>query len=80
MHVYVQGTPRPIIEVLDLTPVEFGGNLHLSSPEDEGVMFGARQVEGVTVVSDLQLYLDLYSWPARGREQAEHLRETVMGV
>ncbi len=80
VHVYVTGPMDLMTEVLDLTPVEFGGNVHLSSPDDEGVMFGARDVEGVTVVSDLQLYLDLYRWPARGREQAEHLRDAVMGV
>jgi len=27
------------------------------------------------VVSDLQLYLDLYNYPVRGLEQAEHLYE-----
>ena len=30
---------------------------------------------GMKVVSDLQLYLDLYDYPVRGREQAEHLYE-----
>jgi len=80
MHVYVEGPVDPIVMALELTPVEFGGNVHLCSPDDEGVMIGSREVEGVTVVSDLQLYLDLYRWPARGREQAEHLREAVMGV
>ncbi len=80
VHVYVIGTVDPIVDALDLTPVEFGGNVHLSTPDDKGVMFGSRRAGGVTVVSDLQLYLDLYNWPARGREQAEHLRETVVGV
>lgn len=80
VHVYVVDDVGTLEEALDLTPVEFGGNVHLSTPGDEGVMVGSREVEGVTVVSDLQLYLDLYGWPARGREQAEHLRESVMGV
>jgi len=30
---------------------------------------------GAVVVGDVQLYLDLYQYPARGREQAEFLRE-----
>ena len=47
VHVYVTGPMDLMTEVLDLTPVEFGGNVHLSSPDDEGVMFGARDVEGV---------------------------------
>jgi hypothetical protein len=80
VHVYVMYDMDALKEALDLTPVEFGGNVHLSMPEDHGVMVDSREVEGVTVVSDLQLYLDLYGWPARGREQAEHLREAMMGV
>jgi hypothetical protein len=36
---------------------------------------GQRRVRGLTVVSDLQLYLDLYDLPQRGREQAERIYE-----
>ena len=28
---------------------------------------------GMSAASDIQLYLDLYDYPVRGREQAEHL-------
>jgi len=39
------------------------------------MMFGytSQEVEDLWVVSDIQLYLDLYGYPVRGREQAEHL-------
>jgi hypothetical protein len=33
-----------------------------------------RRIDGVQVVSDIQLYLDLFAWPQRGKEQAQHLR------
>jgi hypothetical protein len=33
-----------------------------------------RQLDGRRVVSDVQLYLDLFASPRRGREQAQHLR------
>ncbi len=33
----------------------------------------AHRGKGLNVVSDVQLYLDLYNYPLRGREQAEHL-------
>lgn len=69
-----------IIDHLNLKPVEFGGNVYLVKPSDEGVLFGTRQIDGVSLVSDIQLYLDLYNYPMRGREQAEHLREEVMEV
>ncbi len=64
---------------LELEPVEFGGNLYLIKPFDEGILFDTRMIEGVRVVSNIQLYLDLYKYPARGKEQAEFLRENVMG-
>lgn len=34
--------------------------------------FGKRTVAGLWVASDVQLYLDLYDYPIRSREQAEH--------
>ena len=33
-----------------------------------------RRIGECWVASDVQLYLDLFSWPARGKEQARHLR------
>jgi hypothetical protein len=38
---------------------------------------GVRQVKGKPVVSTLQLVLDLWHYPVRGREQAEHLLDVV---
>jgi len=37
--------------------------------------YGERRVRSLTIVSDLQLYLDLYDLPQRGREQAERIYE-----
>jgi hypothetical protein len=41
---------------------------------DKAPMLFRRQVQGVWVASDVQLYLDLAVWPQRGKEQAQHLR------
>jgi len=65
---------------LDLEPVEFGGNIYLIEPKDEGVLKNAQLIEGIRVVSNLQLYLDLYNYPQRGREQADAIREKMLGV
>jgi hypothetical protein len=35
-------------------------------------------VDGIKIVNTIQLYLDLYKYPARGPEQAEYLREQVV--
>ncbi len=62
------------IEGLGMRSVEKGENVRLKNPYyKESAFFGARKLEGLWVVSDLQLYLDLYDYPIRGREQAERV-------
>ena len=61
---------------LDLKDAYQGANLVLMRPYYKySVFYDSREVEGLRVVSDIQLYLDLYGYPVRGREQAEHLYE-----
>jgi len=77
VHAYVEGDPGSIAQELDVRPND-SGNLVLIRPRDEGVFFGAQDCDGVRVASDVQLYVDLSSFEARGREQAEHLLDVVM--
>ena len=42
--------------------------------EQKNEFIGSREVKGIYVVSDLQLYLDLWSMGGRGQEAAEELR------
>jgi len=79
VHLYIRGSADRIIQCLDLRPVEFGGNVYLVEPPDEGVFIGARNVGGLALVSNLQLYLDLYNHPMRGKEQAAAVRELLLG-
>lgn len=59
---------------LGLNPAKRGANLILMQPYyKNSVYFGSRMIDGVRVVSDIQLYLDLYGYPIRGLEQAEHI-------
>lgn len=76
---YFDGDEAAWIEALDLKPVDGGGNIFLVRPYDEGVFTGLQVVEGVNVVNNVQLYVDLYNYHARGREQAEFLRERKIG-
>lgn len=79
VHFYVEGDPKSWVDALDLHTVEFGGNVHLLRPYDEGVFYNLSRPEGIAVVGNIQLYLDLYQYPARGREQAQFLRDTEIG-
>jgi hypothetical protein len=69
--------------LLDVTQVVSGGNIELVVPYDQGVFYKSRvmpiaELGEVPIVSAVQLYMDLFSNPARGAEQAEHLRETKL--
>jgi len=80
LHLYVESEKLDKWRnILDLQLTDLGGNVFLVEPYDEGVFYGVQRFKGVFVVSNVQLYVDLYNYPARGREAAEHLRKTVVG-
>lgn len=56
-------------------PVSSGANFTILTPFDEGVFYGAREVKGDVVVSDVQLYLDLTGYKGRGEEAATFILE-----
>jgi hypothetical protein len=54
--------------------VHTGGNLHVMTPDyGDAVFLGARDVDGMPVVSPVQLFLDLAGFPLRGVEAARML-------
>lgn len=80
VHLYVD--PKKLDswqEFLRLQLTELGGNIFLVEPYDDGVFYKVQRARGINVVSNVQLYIDLYNYPARGREAAEHLRKEVIG-
>lgn len=76
---YVEGDPTPVIRGLGLRPAEGEGNVNLLEPYDGGVFYALMTKGGLPVVSLPQLYVDLYRYERRGREQAAHLRREAMG-
>ena len=60
---------------LKLEPVQEGANLHFYLTKSGAPFLHRRRVQDTWVASDIQLYLDLWASPARGKEQAEHLRK-----
>ena len=55
-----------------------GANTWLVVPNDEGVLHGATEVEGIRCVHPLQVYLDLKGHPERAQEAAEELRSRML--
>jgi len=54
--------------------VDSGGRLRLVVPDDEGVFLSGRQIDGLPLVSDVQIYLDTLRAGQRGEEAAKELR------
>lgn len=63
------------VKALNLRPAETGANIVFRLAKDDGVFYGATRAGGATVACDPQLFVDLYNYPARGREAAEALRD-----
>lgn len=55
-----------------------GGNVYLIRPYyKNSVFFGKQKKQRAAIVSNLQLYLDLYNFKPRGLEHAEFLKEQL---
>jgi hypothetical protein len=63
---------------LGLKRVETGANVVLIQPADEGIFYGLSKIEGVPVVSPVQVYLDLIADGGRWEEAAEALFNQVI--
>ncbi len=63
---------------LGLKQLVQGGNVHIIKPYYRySVFFNTQKTRNYVVVSNLQLYLDLYHYRPRGREHAEYLRKIL---
>ena len=70
---YVRGVSLPAVSLG--REVSSGGNLWLLRPRDEGVFQCTQAVNGLPLVCDPQIYLDLITAGLRGPEAAQALRE-----
>jgi hypothetical protein len=59
---------------IGLTQVETGENVRFLVSRDRSPLMFRQRIDDALVASDVQLYLDLWAWPMRGKEQAKHLR------
>lgn len=81
VEMYVRDDQRePVVKGLELRPAAGGGNVLLVRPYDEGVFYESQDVDGLKVVSDVQLYVDLINYPSRGEDAAERVLEKIRDV
>lgn len=70
---YLSNGIEDIARAIGLKEVDSGANFTLMEPYDDGVYLGAQRVQGIKVVSDIQLFLDLKSYKGRGEDAAQFL-------
>ena len=68
-----------LFEAVDAQPVTEGANLVLLQAKDDTALAFTRTQDGVEIVNVFRLYADLRRDPRRGREQADNLRQEVIG-
>lgn len=80
IHMYVtdEEAVKKVVNDLNLEIAEIGGNLIFLIAEDDSVFYGFRKITDsrvgeVSIVSDVQLILDLFNYTDRTREAAERL-------
>lgn len=77
--------PRSAVEALDkaaqasgFQPVADGENVAFLAVAERAPLMFVRPIKELQVVSNVQLYLDLWASPQRGKDQARHLRASQM--
>jgi hypothetical protein len=75
---YVQSDVMRVAGAAGFKSVTTGGNITLMEPYDDEVFFGAQVIDGVRVVSPVQVYLDLAHVKGRGEEAATAVLEGVI--
>jgi len=82
VHIYMREATSEALHLvgneLGWHPVDNGNVVLLAPYYTDSVWFGSREIDGLPVVSNLQLILDLWHYPVRGREQAEMLLDRSM--
>lgn len=76
VHIYIQKEKNInfFAHRFDLNEVDQGANIIFCLPYyKKSVFYDMQKIDRLNIVSDIQLYLDLYKYPIRGFEQAEHL-------
>jgi hypothetical protein len=75
---YVSQNMGKVADMLDLKEVDSGANISLFTPYDEGVLYGAQPIDGISIASPVQVYLDLVGVKGRGEEAATTLLDEVI--
>lgn len=79
VHIYVndEDDAKKLANMLNLMPIEANGNVKFALAKSKGIFYGNKEIDGVNMVSDVQLYIDLLNYPARGEEAADEILKVI---
>ncbi len=75
VFVYMVDDIKKIAKELNLKEVSSGSNVSILKPYDEGVFYKSQVINGIHVINNIQLYMDLINYKERGEEAAKFLYE-----
>ncbi|MBF0554764.1 MAG: hypothetical protein HQK96_09465 [Nitrospirae bacterium] len=67
-----------VVLAMNLKEVESGANVTLLAPYDEGVYYNTQVVEGIKIVSPIQIFLDVRGFKGGGEEVADTILRDVI--
>ncbi len=73
VFMYIKEKYQEIASAFQLKQVDSGPNVTILEPFDDGIFYGIQEINGMCVVGNIQLYLDLMSYKGRGEETARFL-------
>lgn len=73
-------SPASVLEALGAERVDTGANLIVSQTPGDAPLAFRQEHDGTWLVNPMRLYYDLRKDPRRGREQADRLRQEVIGL
>jgi hypothetical protein len=73
----VDGDLDALTDSLGWKRVTSGANVSLLVPYDEGIFFDSREIDGIQLVTPVQIYLDLQNYHSRGQEAAQAIRKVI---
>ncbi len=72
---YIDNDAIGILDDLEAKEVDSGANFTFMKPYDDGIFYNIQKINGMNIVNNIQLYLDLKSYKGRGDEAAQFLLE-----
>lgn len=68
-----------VVEAVNVDVVDSGANVVFLRARDGNPLYEKQQVDDLWLVNRFRLYVDLHKNPKRGREQAQNVREELIG-